>query len=33
MLQFGFDAPHPGGKASFAVVAFSVAALGGLAGS
>ncbi len=31
MLEFGFDAAHPGGEAPFAVVAPGVAALGGLA--
>ena len=31
MLEFGFDAAHPGGEAPFAVVAPGVAAFGGLA--
>ncbi len=31
MLEFGFDAAHPGGEAPFAVVAPGVAALGSLA--
>ena len=32
MLQFGFDAAHRGGKASFAIVSLRVSALGGPAG-